>query len=143
MSDAAKVTAPYADSASRTSERRRRSLSARGRKTKGSNAEREVVRFLSDQLGGRIARTLAGATDDKGDVSGLPELVIQVKNYRDVARAVREGVLGVMSQKENADALWGCVFVRRPGGGFYVVMTPEDFVSMYREAVVWGEAAWR
>lgn len=111
-------------------------LSQAGRRRKGADAEREVVQFLRDHLGDHIVRTRAGAGDDRGDLAGLPDMVVQVKSYVDIARALRVGLADALVQKENAGVPWGCAFLRRRGGQYVVCMSAEDFVSLYREATL-------
>src|SRR5262249_18744495 len=119
--------------------RRRRSsavtVSLAGRRAKGGRAEREVMQFLRDHLGDQIVRTRSGASDDRGDLAGLEDMVVQVKDWVDTLAAVREGLRGAAEQKQNAGVLWASVFVRRRGGQYFVCMSPEDWVSLYREAV--------
>lgn len=110
-------------------------LSATGRRAKGDRAEREVLAFLRDQLGDQLVRARLEGANDHGDIVGLPNCVVQVKNYADISRAMREGVVGASAQKENAGALWGAAFVRRPGGSYVVCMTADDWVSMFRETL--------
>ena len=108
-------------------------LSPAGRKAKGDRAEREVLAFLRDHLGDHLVRARLEGSNDHGDVVGLPGCVAQVKNYADVARAMREGLEGAAEQKRNAGVLWGAAFVRRPGGRYVVCMDAEDWISMFRE----------
>lgn len=110
-------------------------LTAAGRRLKGDRAEREVLSFLRDQLGDHLTRARGEGDNDHGDVAGLPNCVVQVKNYADMLRAIRDGLEGARAQRDNAGLLWGAAFVRRRGGRYVVVMDPEDWVSMYREAV--------
>ena len=110
-------------------------LSARGRKQKGDRAEREVLSFLRDHLGDHVVRARTEGENDHGDVAGLRDMVVQVKSYVDLARSLREGLAKAAEQKQNAGVLWGCAFLRRPGGRYAVCMSAEDFVSLYREAI--------
>src|SRR5262249_33109590 len=110
-------------------------ISLRGRRRKGADAEREVVQFLRDHLGDHIVRSRAGASDDHGDLAGLEDMVVQVKDWVDTLAAIREGLRGAAEQKQNAGTMWAAVFVRRRGGRYFVCMSPEDWVSLYREAV--------
>lgn len=110
-------------------------LSATGRRAKGDRAEREVLALLRDHLGDHLVRARLEGTNDHGDIVGLPSCVVQVKNYADVARAMREGLEGAAAQKANADVLWGAAFVRRPGGRYVVCMDAEDWISMFRETL--------
>lgn len=105
-------------------------------KRKGDRAELEAARLLADLTGYECRRALgAGRLEDAGDVFGLPETVIQVKNMRDITRAVREGLEGSQRQQLNAKAPFGAAMIRRPGGRWFVALTPEQFATLWREAV--------
>lgn len=108
--------------------------SARGRKDKGSRAEREVAAIIYDLLGVDVRRTLAGHADDVGDLHGLLDTVIEVKSYADIGRAVREGLDELLKEQANAGATYGACFVRRPGGRYVVCLTPEAWADLWREA---------
>jgi hypothetical protein len=113
-------------------------------KAKGDKAELEVQGLLRDLLGVPARRALgAGRKDDVGDITGVPDTVIQVVNWKDVAKAVRVKPLECEEQRERA---WGlssdphaylhaATFVRLRGGEYRVVMTPEQWAAMWREAV--------
>ena len=116
-------------------------LTASGRKQKGDRAEREVLALLRDVLGDHLVRARLEGSNDHGDIAGLPQCAVQVKNYADVARAVREGLQGAAEQKANAGLPWGAAFVRRPRGRYVVCMDAEDWLSMFREAVIGGQMA--
>jgi hypothetical protein len=115
------------------------SITARSAKAKGDKAEREVVSMLRDHLGDHIVRPRLEGDNDHGDVSGTPELTHQVKSYADVARALRDGLADLAVQKQNTGTTWGALWIRRRGGRFAVVMEPEDFISLYREALIGGK----
>src|SRR5207237_473631 len=102
---------------------------------KGDRAEREVAAILSDLLGVNARRELgAGRQDDCGDIR-LEDTVIQVANYTDLARAVREKLPASERQRVNAGATFAATFVRRYGGSYVVVLTPEQYATYWREAV--------
>ena len=104
-------------------------------KRKGDKAELEVQALIRDLTGWPARRKLgAGRADDVGDIDGIPDTVIQVANYKDIARAIREKVDKCGDQQTRADATFGATFVRRPGGKFVVVMTPEQWATYAREA---------
>lgn len=105
-------------------------------KRKGDIAERECAALLSDLLGVPARRAFgAGRGDDCGDLVGIPETTISVANYKDIARALREKLPDCVAQQERAGASFGAMFVRRRGGGYIVVMTPEQWATMWREAI--------
>lgn len=111
-------------------------------KRKGDKAELEVQGLLRDHLGVPARRALgAGRKDDMGDITGVPKTVIQVCNWQNVAAAVRQKPLDAERQLNNTDpygdglAFYAATFVRLRGGDYRVVMTPEQFFTLWREAV--------
>jgi hypothetical protein len=111
-------------------------------KKKGDRAELEVQGILRDLLGVPARRALgAGRKDDVGDIAGVPDTVIQVVNWKDVAKAVREKPLECerqrwrrTSERYDRPAAFAATFVRLRGGEYRVVMTPEQWAAMWREA---------
>ncbi|MGN6607782.1 MAG: hypothetical protein ACTHMS_12345 [Jatrophihabitans sp.] len=98
---------------------------------KGKVAEREVAALLQDMLGLPVRRKLgAGRLDDVGDLDGVPDTVIQVANWADALRAVREKPLEAEQQRENAGASFVSSFVRLRGGTWRVVMTPQQWATL-------------
>lgn len=104
-------------------------------KAKGDRAELEVQGILRDLLGVPARRKLgAGRADDIGDIDGVPDTVIQVVSYTDIGRAIREKLPECEAQRERAGATFAATFVRRPGGKYVVVLTPEQWATYAREA---------
>ena len=104
-------------------------------KKKGDRAELEAQAVIQELTGWPARRKLgAGRQDDTGDIDGVPNTCIQVVSRKDVARAIREKLPACVEQQERAGATFGAVFVKRPGGGFVVVMTPEQWATYAREA---------
>lgn len=105
-------------------------------KRKGDQAEREIAALLSDELGLPVRRKLgAGRADDAGDLDGIPNVAAQVKNYRDVLRAINGAVADLEAQKRHAGADHGVAFIRRPGGRWIAVMDVPGWCGLYREAM--------
>lgn len=105
-------------------------------KAKGDRAELEVQGILRELLGVPARRKLgAGRADDMGDIDGVPDTVISVVNYTDITRAIREKLPEVEVQRERAGCTFAATFVRRPGGKYVVVMTPEQWATYVREAL--------
>lgn len=103
-------------------------------KRKGDTAEREVEKILQDLLGVPARRALgAGRQDDMGDITGVPDTVIQVVNRANLARGIREKLPEVEAQRERAGATFAATFCRLPGGRYVVAMTPEQWATMWRE----------
>ena len=90
----------------------------------------------------------AGRKDDVGDITGVPDTVIQVADWKDALRAVREKPLECELQRETAaynswhaqgnpvspDPTFAATFIRLRGGEYRVVMTPEQFAQLWKEA---------
>ena len=103
-------------------------------KAKGDKAEREVAAILSDLLGVPARRKLgAGRMDDMGDLD-LIDTCVQVANRKDVAAAVRAKPLECEEQRLRAKVDFAATFIRLRGGEYRVVLTPEQFAMLWREA---------
>ena len=104
-------------------------------KRKGDKAELEVQGLLRDHLGVPARRALgAGRKDDHGDITGIPLTVIQVVNWRDVTAAVRAKPVEAERQRVEAGEPFAATFVRLKGGDYRVVLTPEQWFTLWREA---------
>lgn len=109
-------------------------------KRKGDRAELEVQGLLRDLLGVPARRALgAGRLDDVGDIHGVPNTVIQVADWKDALRAVREKPVECEEQRKRLvtyhyTAQFAATFVRLRGGVYRVVLTPEQWATMWREA---------
>jgi hypothetical protein len=105
-------------------------------KRKGDRAELEVQELIRGLLGFPARRKLgAGRSDDIGDIDGVPDTVVQVVNYADVNRAIREKLPETTAQQARAGATFGATFVRRRGGSYVVVLTPDQWATYCREAL--------
>lgn len=103
-------------------------------KAKGDRAELEIAAILTDHLGLPARRKLgAGRLDDTGDIDGIPNTVIQVANWNDVLRAVREKPIGAEQQRINAGATFAATAIRLRGGTWRVVMTVPQYATYVRE----------
>jgi hypothetical protein len=104
-------------------------------KDKGDRAELEVQGWLRDHLGVPARRALgAGRLDDVGDIHGVPDTAIQVANWSDLNRAIREKLPELERQQANAGATFAAMFCRRRGGSYVVVLTPEQWATYWRES---------
>jgi hypothetical protein len=105
-------------------------------KRKGDSAEREAAAKLHDLTGWPVRRQLgAGRADDVGDLDGVPDTVVQVANWADIARVVRVKPLEAEAQRINAGATFAVTLVRLRGGEWRAVMTLEQVCTLLREAV--------
>ena len=99
---------------------------------KGAKAERELAKILADLTGWPVCRRLrTGAHVDHGDLDGIPDTTVEVKDYTDVLRGIREGLADLEVEQ---DTPFGAVAVRRRGGGWLIVMDPARFATWLREA---------
>ena len=109
---------------------------ANPQKAKGDRAELEVAQLIHDLLGFPARRKLgAGRADDTGDIDGVPGHTIQVANWADTAAAARQKPLGAEAQRLNANTPHAATFVRFRGGNYRVILTPEQWATLVREAL--------
>lgn len=105
-------------------------------KIKGSAAERAVVEHLRANGFPHAERRLAGSTKDRGDIAGVPAVVIEVKNCErtDLAGWVDEAVI----EQANDGADYGIVWHKRRGRGdagqWYATMSAGQLVQLLRQA---------
>ena len=105
-------------------------------KRKGDAAELEAARIIHDLLGFPARRKLgAGRLDDTGDIDGVPDTVVQVANWSDVRAAAVQKPKGAEAQRINAGATHAATFVRFRGGIWRVVLLPEHWATLVREAI--------
>lgn len=104
-------------------------------KAKGTSAETAVVRFL--QRVGFIhaeRRTLNG-THDRGDIAGLPGIVIEVKNC--ARQELPAWVAEAERERDNDGASLGVVWHKRRGKSdpqdWFVTMSGLQFAHLLRE----------
>jgi len=100
-------------------------------RAKGTAWETAVTRYLQD--GGLWAERKAMTVPDAGDVNVGPDVVtLQLKAYKDLTAALREGVEGAAIQGRVAGTPWNAAVLKRARKGVgdaYVAMT----LAQYRE----------
>jgi len=100
-------------------------------KAKGSGAERAVVAWLK-QWFPYADRRLAGATLDKGDVSGIPGVTIEIKNH--ATMKLSEWVKELETEMKNDGAWTGVVIHKKKGttdvGQWYATMPASVWVDL-------------
>ena len=105
-------------------------------KVKGDKAERGAAALIHYLTGWPARRQLgAGRADDVGDIDGIPDSIIQVAAWQDVARALRVKPVEAEQQRQNANATHAATFLRLRGGDWRVVMTVEQWACYAREAL--------
>lgn len=103
-------------------------------KRKGTAWETAIVRFLREAGLYAIKPRQEGALD-VGDVHVEGLVVLQAKDYRDLATGIREGVEGVRVQRGHAGLRFGFAVVKRarkPVEDAYVVMRLGDLPDLVR-----------
>lgn len=111
-------------------------MNSAGIKAKGREAENRVVEYLKANGFPYVERRRLSGVNDKGDIAGIPGVVIEVKAEKsfDLAGWVKE----LATEIANAGAFTGAVIHKRRGtldvGRWYVTTTVEEFVRLLREA---------
>jgi hypothetical protein len=106
-------------------------------KTKGSAWERAIVDALHAAGWPFAERRLAGAAKDRGDIAGVPGVVIEAKNTasRNLAAWIDETEL----ERINDNAWLGVVWHKRTGRASaadgYVTMTGAQFLALLGQAL--------
>jgi hypothetical protein len=105
-------------------------------KAKGSAAERAVVEYLRGQGFPHAERRIAGSSADRGDISGVVGVVVEVKNQ--ARTELGEWLTGVRLKVANAGAVLGFCWHKRRGkgspGDWYVTMDGATAVALLRSA---------
>jgi len=101
-------------------------------KDKGSAAERAVVTYLRERGWTAAERRLAGAALDRGDIAGIPNTVIEVKDCGKTELAA--WIAEAERERANDGANLGVVWHKRRGKGsaaeWYVTMTGAQFADL-------------
>lgn len=99
-------------------------------KKKGTAAESALVGWLRDHGHPGARRNAPAGNRDEGDIGGvvvtapvgafgtdeiIDELVVEVKSYADVARAINDGLAELDVEMANAGAAHGVLVVKRRG----------------------------
>lgn len=105
-------------------------------KAAGRSWERAICEYLILRGWPYTERRRQAGSSDRGDIAGIPGLVIEAKNTRgyDLAAAVDEAD----AERVNAGARFGVAWIKRKGksspGSGYVVMSGDTFADLMREA---------
>ena len=83
-------------------------------KTKGSRFELDVMRYLAEVHGRNVRRPHQAGFKDEGDLH-LSPVVLQCKNYADIATALRVGVAGAELQATHAGEPFGAAVLKSRG----------------------------
>jgi hypothetical protein len=104
-------------------------------KAKGTAAETAVVRFLRTIGFAQAERRTLGGTHDRGDIAGLPGVVIEVKNC--ARQELAAWVAEAEAERDNDGASLGVVWHKRRGKAdprdWFVTMSGLQFGYLLRE----------
>lgn len=103
-------------------------------KAKGTAFEREVVDFLRGHGFPAAERRAMEGVNDRGDVAGIPGVVVECKNHRDIDLG---GFMGELeAEQARAAAPVGLLVVKRrmkPVARAYAVMTLDQASALLRD----------
>jgi hypothetical protein len=108
-------------------------------KRAGTEWERRVVDYLASNGVPHAERRAPHGASDRGDVAGLPGVVIEAKAGREIALGT--WLSETYAEVANADAEHGLLLVKRrnrPAARGYAVMELWDAVRLLRQAG-WGD----
>lgn len=104
-------------------------------KRKGTAAETAIVNYLRAMGFIHAERRALNGTQDRGDIAGIPAVVIEAKNCarQELAAWVGEAEL----ERDNDRASLGVVWHKRRGksdpGEWFVTMSGQQFATLLRE----------
>lgn len=104
-------------------------------KAKGTRAEREVVTYLQHWWPAAERRALSGAKD-KGDVAGIPGLVVEVKAA--ATQRLAEWQRETYVEMRNAEAVRCLLIVKRP---HKPVRQWDAYIPIIHMPIFYGETA--
>ena len=105
-------------------------------KAKGTAAETAVVGYLREQGWPHAERRTLAGNQDKGDLAGIPGLVVEVKDCQrlEFGPWLREAQV----ERANAGAEYGVVWAKRRGtrnpADWYVLMDGDTFTRLLKDA---------
>jgi hypothetical protein len=106
-------------------------------KQKGTLAETAVVELLKEVWPMAERRALSGI-NDKGDIAGIPKIVIEVKNQK--SYKIPEWLNETKVEKANSDADLGVLVIKPNGVGvsrvsdWWAVLPLRDLISLLQKA---------
>ena len=105
-------------------------------KQAGTRWESAIVDYLASRGWRHAERRAKTGAHDKGDITGVPGVVIEAKDVAKISLA--EFLREAQVEAENAGALVGAAWIKRRGkaspADAYVVMDGETFTHLLREA---------
>jgi len=106
-------------------------------KKKGSRAELAVAKWLNVNGHPDAERSRAGWTDDRGDIDGIDQVCVEIKDEKriDLAGYMKELEVEVKNRK----AKYGVCIVKKRGtadpGEWYAVLTAKAWLALLADAL--------
>ena len=100
---------------------------------KGTRAELTVAKYLKEHGHPKAERARSGWSDDRGDIDGIDDLTVEVKDQRrhDIGCWLRE----LEIEQKNRGTSVGVLTVKKQGsinvGDWYAIMTMDEFIKMF------------
>lgn len=105
-------------------------------KDRGTRWETAIVAFLIERGWVNVERRALQGTKDKGDIAGIPGVVIEAKSQ--ARHSLSEWLTEAEKERVNAGALVGVAWIKRRGftsaGKGYVLMSGDTFADLLKEA---------
>lgn len=105
-------------------------------KAKGAKAESQVAAVLREHGFPDADRRIRNGRYDRGDIAGVPSVVIEVKNVASYAGELSTWLMEAERETENAGAQLGIVWHKKKGTtdprNWYVTMTGETCMTLLR-----------
>lgn len=105
-------------------------------KAKGTSAETAVVKYLKSTWHIPAERRALTGALDKGDISGIDDVVLEVKNHKTMT--LGQWMEELKTEIENADAATGAVIHKRKGttdvGEWYASMPFYVYIYLLKDA---------
>ena len=101
-------------------------------KAKGDRFERDCAQYLTDNTKFTVRRRFgAGAQEDRGDLEGLPNMVIQACDWKNKTDALRDKPpeADTQAQRTHPDTI-GVTAIKMRGGKMRFVFTQEAFTKL-------------
>ena len=105
-------------------------------RAKGTMFETAVAQFLRENGFPYAERRALSGPQDKGDLTGMPGLVVECKNHKELS--LSEWLRETEVERQNADADFGVLVVKRRGiwdaGQSYCVLTLDAMARLLKQA---------
>lgn len=105
-------------------------------KAKGREFENAIVKWLGDRIKQEPERRRLAGINDKGDIAGIPKLVIEAKNVRkyQIPDWVRQATVEAVNARADFGVVWMRLMGKPRADQGVILMRPEDFLHLLARA---------